>query len=282
MRSRNSLLPLLAAAAVFAQGELGGMLDGFQRRLPGANADAGEQHVRDVNALTAYWGRPNVWRGGGRQPLDRSAAYLGALQPFALRNPALAVALAGAWRQIGLVQEPYARDGALSAYNSSALLYSRVAGANPGARDNLLWLQGRVGGLGGTLPFLLNFPVGGAPRPPQGLDAVRANAIPVKVAPVPALVECPANANAPAELREQFSAVAATVHATHAAVQPVKESVAAMGQTLHPDVVRDTARMQSLTEQARDQIAAGQFEAAKENLGIAQALAQRVGKQFGR
>ena len=40
--------------------------------------------------------------------------------------------------QLGTVQEPYYRDSALSSYTSSALLYSRLAGGNPGLRNDLV------------------------------------------------------------------------------------------------------------------------------------------------
>jgi hypothetical protein len=213
--------------------------------------------------------------------LDRSMTYLGALQPFALRNPALAIALAGAYRQLGTVQEPYYRDGALSSYTSSALLYSRLAGGNPGLRNDLVWLSGRVNGLGGTLPFLMPFPMGGPPKAPEGFDAVRANAQPLRVDPAPALVELPADTKAPSELREQFVSAAAAARATHLAVQPVKESVASMGQPLHPDTLRDLTRMQAMVESAKAQIGEGRFDEAKESLGIADALAKRVRKSFG-
>jgi len=272
---------LAVFSALLSAQDIGVMLQGFNGRVPGANGTVGDQHVRDVNALSAYWARPGAFRGGNRMHLDRSLTYLGALQPFALRNPALAVALASAYRQMGTVQEPYYRDAALSSYTSSALLYSRLAGGNPAMRGDLVWLSGRVNGLGGTLPFLMSYPLGGPPKAPEGLDAVKANATPLRVEGPPALVELAAGTQAPAELREEFVSVAATVRATHLAIQPVKESVASMGQPLHPDTLRDLSRMQTLTETAKAQIGEGKFDEAKENLGIASALAKRVRKQFG-
>lgn len=67
----------------------------------------------------------------------------------------------------------------------------------------------------------------------------------------------------------------------HLTVQPIRESVASLGQSLHPDTLGDLAKMESRMEMAVEQIRAGQFEEAGESLQIAEALARRVGKQFG-
>lgn len=259
------------------------MLDQFRGRVPAIpNAPVGQRVIGDVNALATYWSRPGVWRGGSRLDLDRSYAYLDSLQPFALRHAGLAIAVAGAYRQLAVLQEPYARDAALSAYSASALLYSRWLGADPGLRNDLVWVAGRVQGLGGTLPFLAGIPFGGPPRTPDGFDAVRMNARPLPVPELPERVIWPAGAKAPAELRAQFESVAASVDATYLAVQPIRESVASLGQSLHPDTLADLSRMQAMLELARQEILEGAFEDARQNLQIAGALAKRVGKQFGR
>ncbi|MBY0373196.1 MAG: hypothetical protein K2Q23_04330 [Bryobacteraceae bacterium] len=280
MWSNASVAVWLWAASLGGQ-QIESMLNTFGGRAPRGAAAVRDLHVRDVNSLANYWSRPGAWRGGNRATLDRSYAYLESLRPFAGGNAALAIALAGAYRQLASAQEPYARDGALAAYAASALLYSRWVGSQPGLRDDLVWVAGRVNGLGGTLPFLAAVPFGGPPRVPQGLDAVRAQAIPQAVPPPPERWRWPSGVQAPPALRERFEGAAVAVRTAHLTVQPIRESVASLGQSLHPDTLGDLAKMESRMEMAVEQIRAGQFEEAGESLQIAEALARRVGKQFG-
>lgn len=280
MWSSSNVAAWLLTASLWGQ-QIDGLLNTFASRAPRSGRAVGSSHVRDVNTLANYWSRPGVWRGGNRAPLDRSYAYLESLRPYAAANAPLAIALAGAYRQLAAVQEPFARDGALSAYLASALLYSRWVGAQPALRDDLVWVSGRVAGLGGTLPFFTAVPFGGQPRAPEGLDAVRAQAIPQSVPPPPEPWKWPRDARAPGALREQFETAAIAVRTAHAVVQPIRESVASLGQSLHPDTLSDLAKMEARMEMAVEQIREGQVAEARESLQIAEALARRVSKQFG-
>ncbi len=276
MLLRNSLV--LVVGLGLAGQEIGPLLEGIQRRVPGAGAAAGVGHVRDVNSVLSYWSRPGVWAGGDRRYLDRSYSYLNAMQAYAANDPALAIAVASAYRQMALIQEPYAREASLAAYAASAQLYTRWVGVHPGLRSQLSWLSGRAYGLAGVVPAW------GAAyyvKPLEGLDAVRANAQPQAVAPPPEMVAWPEGVQGPAELQDRFMTAATTVLTTHLAAQPVKESVAGLGQTLHPDTAKGLGMMQSMMELARSQVVAGKFDEARESVSRAEAYAKRAGKALG-
>lgn len=272
MRLRSSLLVF---ALMCGAQDIGPLLDAAKGRAPRSAGAVGANHVNDVNAVLNYWARPGVWNGGNRVYLDQSFAYLSSLEAYAAQNQALAVALASAYRQLALVQEPYARDSAYAAYAVSARLYNRWAAVNPAYRNELIWLSNRYYGLSGIAPVW-------APsywvRPVEGLDALRATATPVYVPPPPGMVAWPEGADGPDELRQKFSEVSAAVHTAHLAAQPIRESVAGMGQAVS---VKEIARMQSLLELAQEQIRQKNFTGARENLDIAGVLAKRVAKTFG-
>jgi hypothetical protein len=278
------LLPLVFSLVCCAQEDVAAVLGRVTPRLPRPGVTPGVQHISDVNAITRAWGRPGIFRGGNSPLLTQTLAYLGGLQPFTRNNLLLGLAVAGAYRQLGVVQEPFGRGLALGNFNSSALILNQLASQNPAdptVRGDLLFVAGRVQALGGQMPILVNVPVGGRQSGPSGLDAVIAEATPLVVPPPPDLVALPAEAKGSADLLDRFRSVASTVRQTHVSLQPLRLSIARMGQTLNVDTERSAVRMQVMLETAREQIAAGSEAAAQESLGIAEGESRRVRRTLG-
>jgi len=273
--TRLSVLAWFVSCMAAAGQEIGPLLNTARGRVPAAAAAVQNRHLQDVQSIAAYWARPGVWQGGDRRNIDQTYAYLSSMERWAAGNQGLALALAGAYRQLAQIQEVYARDAAIAAYATSARLYQPWVGSRAALRGDLIWLTNRYYGLAGFAP-------GWAPaywvRPVEGVDALRATAVPQAVSGPPPFVELPSGVDMPEELRSKFMEIASAVHTTHLAAQPIRESVASMGLATS---MKDLIRMQSNLEFARDAILQGKFKEAEENLGIASALAKRAGKAFG-
>jgi hypothetical protein len=116
-------------------------------------------------------------------------------------------------------------------------------------------------------------------RLPRGSPAAEP-APPVPAPPVPALD--PAAARLRQEVLDQMAIASAKVLSTEQIFERVRSDLAARGLSPRPGVVADMTRMKILLEQAGSDASRGNYAAARETLGVVEALASRVSREYGR
>lgn len=246
--------------------------------------------------------------------IDKSARYLGSLRPVAEKSPAVAREVGYTYIALGDLQQgekqPRLADrrSAVASFTAAAETLARAAGQEPGNGEveaRLADVERRLRALEAQLPreaeaILHPAPPAepdSAPAPPVLTTApatkpVGAATKPVTTAPAAeaapvARPEIPPPAPAPSA-RERNDALdrlsSARVHAaaSEQAFETMKKELAGRGLTARPQTVADVARMKALLEQAQADIARGEYSSAVESLGIVEALAARVGKEYGR
>lgn len=290
---------------------LQGLETKFEQTAPRGNANVSpayrQDRLRDINAfnswfdqayLPAYQSQPG-WTPQRRAFIGRASAYLGAVRGLAGNDPALGIALSAAFNRLGRMQEGsdprfLDREGAIHSYNNSAIILNQLANENPNdptVRGQLAFVGGRVNALGGSIPIWMSVPIGGQnaqPREQRGIPEAYLQA-PVKTAApnsaeYPRLDEAtlsPAERPQWRELRERYYNVLATVYSAKNAIAPVQASIESRGLALTPDMVKASTRMNLSLDVAKQDLEAKQFEAARENLQIAEGEARRILRYVG-
>lgn len=191
--------------------------------------------------------------------LDRGMNYLEKVKPYAKENPALAGELAGAYREAGTIYRISSPQMATTAFNDATAVLSVASVDTPPATEPAAPLE--------------------TPKKPRvAAIASSASARPAEAAVPPAETVAPV----PAELRDLMD----TVDAKAASARTIYDSLVAsskqLGQSVHPDIATNYNRMEIAITSAHREADSGNFDAAKEHLEIAEALANRVMKAGGR
>jgi hypothetical protein len=85
-----------------------------------------------------------------------------------------------------------------------------------------------------------------------------------------------------AEVEDRAATVAAKIQIADQTAEPVRQNLARNNQTLNPDTLSAMARMHVALDRAKRELAAGDGVAARDDLGVADALATKVLRAFGR
>jgi eukaryotic-like serine/threonine-protein kinase len=220
--------------------------------------------------------------------LRRGLKYLEKVKPFAASNPVLAGEVADAYKQAGEIYQPADPRMALVAFSNAADLLTSAAAGDPAAghwqadRD---FLTERIRSLGGTPPAqtspestataVASLPAEGRSKPAISPAAER-----------PAASQDSATAvsgpSIPEELQERIAAVIAKSKVAEESYNGLVGNAQRLGQTINPDIASKYARMRQAVASVQQEAGAGDLEALKENLDIAEVLANRVMKEGGR
>ena len=286
--------------------QLQSLLDQLEKRLDAAKPLAGR--IEDVGQLRKAFAQdyPAIAaRSGGRDPLmSRAIRYLDRVQTVAPVAAALGIEVADAFQQLGVLQEniPATRGAALSTYRKAALTLASCPADGP-VRERMAMLRERAGKLGGTLEE----PSAPAPEPAPAAPplvapaASRAPAVPSAGRPEPVVHPTPATAPsapvAPAsrpaapvgisaaalsELQDELAAAETRIQTAEVTLAPLIANLERQGQTLNSDTLAAMARMKTMLDQGRREMAAGHAAAAKQSFVIARALADKVLRSVGR
>ncbi len=224
--------------------------------------------------------------------LERTAHYLEGLRPYVPLNPLLAVEVAGAYQELGILYEPSNRDFALLAYGSAAQTLQQVSSGDPSHGPNRMqwaFIVGRITSLGGTVPVyvpavipaILTF------KPTPGNDSQNktahhavANAesapvieVPIQPAADPALYEA---------LRSRLDTAIGRSKVADETFAALKESLEKKGESLHPRIIANHTCMQMALDSARGALERSDLTAAATNIEIADECARRVMNVVGR
>ncbi len=302
---------VLLVSPVWGQpmGFLQGLENKFEQTAPRGNAAVPQGYrqdrLRDVNAfnswfdqqyLPAFQAKPG-WTPQRRAFVGRASAYLGAIRGLAGNDPALGLALSGAFNRLGRMQEAdqryLDREGAIHSYNNSAIILNQLANENPddpNVRGQLAFVGGRVNALGGSIPIWMSVPIGGRQRQQEQ------RGIPEAYLQAPVKTSAPTSAEYPRvdegslsaeervlwrELRERYYNVLGTVYSAKNAVAPVQASVEGRGLALTPDLVKSSTRMNLSLDLAKNDLEQKQFDSARENLQIAEGEARKILRYVG-
>jgi hypothetical protein len=268
--------------------------------------------ANDFPAVVAAKPGPNPARDA---LLDRGVRYLDRAHSARVRDAKLDTEVAEAYQQFGILQENTAdpkaggREAAVKTYQKASEVLVVLATENPDntqARDRLAMVNQRIVALGGQAvsapaeagPAVPDVP---APEPEKGPIPVAAPktppaakaAAPVAVTPAPAPTPEPvkaAPAPAPtglsaavrAELNDRMISATSKVQGAEQAIEPIKQNLAGRGQVLNSDTQNAMVQMRSRLDKAKAEIAAGNADAAKEDMAAAEAFAARVLRTAGR
>jgi serine/threonine protein kinase len=239
--------------------------------------------------------------------LARGVKYLDRVQTQQ-SDPNLGYEVAGAYQQFGLLQENtgVVKQNAVETYKKSSDVLTAICLANPGntaAQQRLVAVNSRLKSLGAE-------PAPAPPTPPKdteppavvapeeikpvvrkddrkGPDVTPAPPVVVPVTPPPVVQPPPPSKPAvdPQELNEvqdRLISVSAKVAGAEQQIGQLRVSIQKTGQALNPDTEANVARMKSMLDRAKRDIAAGNLAAAKEDLDASDAYASRVMRVLGR
>lgn len=284
-----------------SEAEISRLLDTLNRTSASSSATSTAERLRDLQRFrkafetdyaTAWSARPGLSLER-RQLLDRGTQYLDSLRPYATQDRRLAAELANAYQQVGLLYEVGPRELALRVYGTAALMINTAANGNVNDeyRGQYLFLVGRIRRLGGSVPVFMPMRRS-EPQPSQPSYNHPAPA----AAPKPAVTESPSPVSSvPAtkataaideatygRISARLVSVAAKVRIAEETFEQIRADSARLGQTPHPDISTANTRMKIALEVAKKELQADNVTAAEENLGIADASANRVLKAGGR
>jgi serine/threonine protein kinase len=283
--------------------------------LPGGGDDA-SKILADVQKLTEILKQGNLNAenlstealDARNQLLSKSTTYLKQVAAAAEKDPLLAKAVGDAWVGIAEIQagggsakaDPNAQ---LENYLSAKNVLSQASASNPDDPEIVTRLQriedkiNRLSAqIGKPLPKPLNPPPTPEPSPENPVvgDTKKRNtnsgaaAItpePVTPSPLPPrpdpVVPRPTDPLL-AEAQDRVSQTESKVASTQQLFDTMKADLAARGLSPRPDTVASVIRMNQLLQQAKAQIAGGDGTRAMDTLRAAEAIAARVGKEYGR
>ncbi|MBY0503157.1 MAG: serine/threonine protein kinase [Bryobacteraceae bacterium] len=279
------------------------LLDQMEKRLSGTSVD---ERIADVGRVGKTFAQeyPAIAARGASDAelLPRAVRYVDRVQVAGV--PALGVAVADTYQQLGILQESVAAPKpALATYQKAAATLSNYR-ADAAVQQRLAMLRERVQNLGGTLPE----PEPPAPEPAAPTQTAAPEPAPAKPpvvterpktvaaptgptsqapqapAPVrkPDPVAAPPPAGVSAELQEDLISTESRVQIAEAAIAPIAASLTERGQTLNSDTLANMARMKAMLEKGRAEMASGNGAGAKESFAISRALAAKVLRTVGR
>jgi predicted Ser/Thr protein kinase len=222
--------------------------------------------------------------------LERTASYLDGVRPYVMENAVLALEIAGAYQELGLLYEPVYRDCALLAYKNAAKSLEHASGGDPGHgpyRVQWAFIVGRITSLGGTIPAYVPVPSGDTPKsaqkpksyiapPQQSTGEVESSVTPMVLVPVPL---------DPAKYEFLKSRLEMAVNKGESADKYFDEMNASLnskGEIIHPRIAETHVRMHDALESARRELEKGDLAEASTNINIAIEYARRLTNDLGR
>jgi len=265
----------------------------------------------DFPAVVAAKPGPNAARDA---LLDRGVRYLDRAHSTPVRSANLDTEVAEAYQQFGILQENTAdakaggRQAAVKTYQKASEVLVVLAAENPDnaqARDRLAMVNQRIVALGGEAvsapaPVVPDVPAPepektpvpvAAPKPPPQTKSAPPVAVtpppapapePVKAAPTPAPAPTGLSAAVRAELNDRMINATSKVLGAEQAIEPIRQNLAGRGQVLNSDTQNAMVQMRNRLDKAKAEIAAGDAEAAKDDMAAAEAFATRVLRTAGR
>ena len=245
--------------------------------------------------------------------LERGVHYLDKVRQTSPADPPLALEIADTYDQIGALQEKAEddRDAAMVSYRKEADVLSGLLASNPGymlGRKRLDRIQRKLASLtggDGAVEVSKRAETESIPNEPHETPtpspktALRTSPPPVsKVEPAPPAPESavpvettpppppPAPPRIPPpekrELENRVINVSAQIDGAEQAIEPIRQSLAATGSPLNPDLTATISRMHAAFDRANRDLAEGNAPAAREDLAAASALAAKVLRAVGR
>jgi hypothetical protein len=203
--------------------------------------------------------------------LERGMKYLDRMRPYASEDIALAHAVAGAYREVGTIYRPSNAALALAALRSAqAVLSDRT---NDGGAATISHPSS-----GGRGPSSEGSSLSSDSS--QNRLELPENRVTPPVAPDPPPTAVSSAALTRAEQR--LDSVYAKATAATTTIEELRRTSAQLGHTVHPDIEGWYARMNYAIEAAKRALDKGDPDLANENLGIAEATAERVLKAGGK
>jgi serine/threonine protein kinase len=309
------------AVAAQAQAQLRGVMDQLETRAAAAHGKLNPAEIRDVRQLkrafaTDFTAAVAVRPGNSPERtalLGRGIRYLDTIREAGMPDTEFSLEIADAYEQLGALQDKTSggkdRQAALATYYKAADILTGISAANADSatvRAHLDRLNQRIASMGGSSVEMAHGvdPEKKSPSADSPTGVVKAAKTPVR--PTPQRTGTTADADqstpvsdppapppqapapstiAPAELRElerRVSDVNASIDSAEQAVQPYRDSLAAKGQTLTPDLIATMTRMHAALDRANREISDGDAAAAKEDLAAAAALTAKVLHAIGR
>jgi len=221
--------------------------------------------------------------------LERTARYLDGIRPYAAENAALALEIAGAYQELGVLYEPVYRDGALLAYKNAAQSLEHASGGDPSHGPNRAqWalIVGRITSLGGTIPVYVPVLSGNTPKsagktkaaivPPQSAGEMESSVPPMVLVPAP---------QDPAQYEFLNSRLEMAVNKGKSADKYFDEMNASLnskGEIIHPLIAETHARMHNALDSARRALEKGDLAEASTDIDIAIEYTRRLTNDLGR
>ena len=258
----------------------------------------------------------NQARGSGppQTLLARGVRYLDRLVAGGPRDVDLGVTVSDAYRQLGKLEENVSPTpaAAVQTYQKGAQVLNACLVIPGGAKaaERLVQMNQLIERLGGqAVPSSAHAadpavaepaepavaePVNRAPAPqprslPNAPKTTRTNAArqesPLAPTPMPDPPMAPRGIPSSAaldELRDRFVTVESRIAIAEQTIEPLKRQLESQGQTLNADTLTAMSSMRVRLNQAKRELAAGNEAGARESLGAAQALADRVLRTVGR
>jgi serine/threonine protein kinase len=198
--------------------------------------------------------------------LQRGMKFLEKVRPAAENDPKLAIEVAAAWKQVGILYQPVNSSLAQTAFKRAEVV---VEAAPAQEAERIAPIERRPA----------------APSPARSAAVAVSTEIAAPETPPP-VVATSRPAAMDAAGYEQYSARLAPVRSLTATADEtmalLRQSSRKLGAAVHPEIEARYARMRLALEAAERDAAAGDFPSANENLAIAKALADKVLKDGGR
>jgi hypothetical protein len=265
---------------------------------------------KDFPAIVAAKPGPDASRDA---LLNRGVHYLDRAHATPVKDSHLDSEVAAAYQQFGILQEntadpkAHGREDAVKTYQKASTVLAVIASENPddvAARERLAMVNQRITALGGETPAPVQADTAPvvAPEPekvvlPPAPTPVRTSvappapvvsapptdpAPPPQIAPPPPAAPAGMSAAVRAELNDRMLSATSKVQIAEQTIEPIRQSLVQRGQTLNTDTQASMAQMRARLARAKTDIAAGDVDAARDDLASAEAYAARVMRVAGR
>jgi serine/threonine protein kinase len=221
--------------------------------------------------------------------LERSTRYLDSVRSYAAENTTLALEVAGAYQEVGILYEPVYRDCALLAYRNAAQFLEKASSGDPNHGTNhVQWafLVGRIASLGGTIPVYVSPPPMSAPKPDQKKDGVMEalprTAIREAASPPPLILILPVDSATYEFLNRRLDLATNRVEVADKYFDEISANLKSTGEAIHPLIAENHARMHNALDSARNALKKGDIDMARTNINTAIECARRVMNELGR
>jgi hypothetical protein len=235
--------------------------------------------------------------------LARGVRYLDHVAGPGATSADLGLALADAYQQVAVLQSSNAKLAAVATYQRAESVLStclaqpgdtRVPAKLEAVRQRMIALDTSPSTSAGTAEVPA---VRGKTALPSAAPILTENPPPARGVETRPQVDTPELVTAPsvaavavttpaspalAELYDRATSVEARIVIAEQTIEPLRKTLEAQGQSINAGTMADVSNMRQRLNQAKRQLAAGNEAAARESLGAAQGLADRVLRTVGR